>query len=336
MRIGSHDVDAKVLIVAEIGNNHEGSFERATQMVESAAASGVDAVKFQTFRTKYFSSGADPERFKRLSSFELTYDQFAALEKLARKLGLIFISTPLDLESARFLQPLVDAFKIASGDNDFYALIDFVCSAGKPVVISSGLTDLAAIKKTRDFAAARLGGRPLRDALAILHCTSSYPAPPEQANLRVIPTFVDALGCTIGYSDHTMGVEACLGAVALGARILEKHFTLDKNLSDFRDHKLSADPNEMSRLVREVRTMEQLLGSPDKKRQAAEASIEPLARRSIVAAADLVAGHAITLSELTWIRPAGGLPPGDEAKLVGKKLKRDVRFGEKLTPADVE
>src|SRR4051812_38799851 len=151
MRIANHDVNEKVLIIAEIGNNHEGNFDVARRMVEAAADAGVDAVKFQTFKTRLFTSNADPARFERLSRFELTEDQFRQLEQLARSLGLIFLSTPLDLESAAFLAPIVDVLKVASGDNDFWPLLRFVAQTGKPVIVSTGLADLAHVERVLAF-----------------------------------------------------------------------------------------------------------------------------------------------------------------------------------------
>ena len=148
MKIATHDIAEKILIVAEIGNNHEGNFEVACRMVEAAADAGVDAVKFQTFKTKLFTSNADPARFERLSKFELPQVQFTQLAALAAKRGIIFFSTPLDLESAAFLAPLVPVFKIASGDNNFWPLIELVAGSGKPVIISTGMTELADVKRT--------------------------------------------------------------------------------------------------------------------------------------------------------------------------------------------
>src|SRR5688572_18549273 len=152
MRIANHDVTEKILIVAEIGNNHEGNFDVACRMVEAAADAGVDAVKFQTFQTQLFTSNADPARFERLKKFELTQEQFVQLERLARKRGLIFFSTPLDLVSAKFLEPLVDVFKIASGDNNFIPLIQQVAASGKPLIISTGLADLAHLQRIAEVA----------------------------------------------------------------------------------------------------------------------------------------------------------------------------------------
>lgn len=333
MRIKNHDTAERILIVAEIGNNHEGRFDVAKQLVERAAECKVDAVKFQTFRTKYFVSQRDPARFKRLSSFELSFDQFAELQRLAHALGLLFISTPLDLESARFLGAIVDAYKIASGDNDFRALIEATCRTDKPVVISSGLTDLAQIRGS--FQIARDAKAGAAADLAVLHCVSSYPAPPTQVNLQAIALLRETLGCTVGYSDHTMGSEACLAAAALGAQILEKHFTLDHRYSDFRDHQLSADPTEMSNLVVQVRRIEELLGDRAKIVQPCETEVRAVARRSIVAATDLLAGRKLCAEDLTWLRPGDGLSPGEEHRLLGGILKRDVSFGELITPADL-
>jgi sialic acid synthase SpsE len=332
MRIANHDITEKVLIVAEIGNNHEGNFEVACRMVEAAADAGVDAVKFQTFKTRLFTSQADPARFERLSKFELTQDQFRALEQLARKRGLIFLSTPLDLESARFLEPLVDVFKVASGDNDFWPLISFVCRSGKPVIISTGLADLAHVRRIAEHAREAGAG----DRLAFLHCVCAYPAPPADVNLRAIPLLAEQLGVPVGWSDHTLGPDACLAATALGARIVEKHFTLDKNFSAFRDHQLSADPPEMRRIVEGVRNVEQLLGRPEKRVQASEQANQQPARRSIAAAADLAAGHRLVEADLMWVRPAIGLPPGQERKILARVLRRAVRTGEAITEQDVD
>ncbi len=332
MRIANHDLAQRILIVAEIGNNHEGNFEVACRMVEAAADAGVDAVKFQTFQTRLFTSNADPARFERLSRFELTQDQFVALERLARKRGLSFLSTPLDLASARFLEPLVDVFKIASGDNDFWPLITQVCATGKPVIISTGLADLAHLRRIAEVV--REAGAEGR--FAFLHCVCAYPAPPAEVNLRAIPMLATELGCPVGWSDHTLGPDASLAAAAIGARIIEKHFTLDKNFSAFRDHQLSADPAEMRLIVDGIRKIETLLGTAEKRVQPSEeANLRP-ARRSIAAAANLPRGHALRAEDLMWVRPAIGLPPGQEGKLLARTLKRDVATGDAITEQDVD
>jgi sialic acid synthase SpsE len=334
MKIGSVDLKREVLLVAEIGNNHEGRYAVAEELVRQAAACGVQAVKFQTFRTEHYVSRGDSARFKRLKSFELSGAEFRRLSELAHSLGLLFISTPFDLGSAQLLEPLVDGYKIASGDNSFYPLIANVARTGKPLIISTGLSDYAQVTRAVDFVRKQWKGQP-EGPLALLHCVSSYPVPPEQVNLRAIPFLAARFGLPIGYSDHTIGLDAAVLAVALGARIVEKHFTLDKAFSDFRDHQLSADPNELRDLVRRVQLGSAMLGEFDKKTQPCEAQSATALRRSIVAGADLPRGHRLEACNLTWIRPGGGLAPGEEARLLGRSLKQDVRFGDLLTESDV-
>jgi len=336
MKIGEFDLEDRVLIVAEIGNNHEGNFEVARELVRQAVECGADAIKFQTFKTEHFVSKSDTQRFNRLKSFELSYPQFEELSHLTKSLGKLFISTPLDLASAEFLDQIVDAYKIASGDNNFYPLIECAAKTGKPMIVSSGLTDLAQLTKTKQFVEAQWRKRGIKQELAILHCVSSYPVPPEQANLAAIPFLARELGCVIGYSDHTIGIDACLIAVALGAQIIEKHFTLDKSYSDFRDHQLSADPSEMKRFIEQVGRVRSMLGRPEKDIQPCEAPLLPLIRRAIVAADELPAGHRLRFSDLTWLRPPNGLTPGDEGQLIGRKLNRALAFGETIELSDLE
>lgn len=334
MRLGSVDTDSRVLVVAEIGHNHEGRIARAHDLISAAAACGVDAVKVQVFQTEYFVSRTDRARYDRLRSFELPFEAVRSLHALARSLGLLFIATPLDLQSADRLTGLVDAFKVASGDNDFYPLIARLCQTGRPLVISSGASDLAHLEHVKQFVDDEWKGIGIKAELAFLHCVSSYPAAPEALNLSAIGLLRDRLGCTIGYSDHVPGLRACTAAVAAGARIVEKHFTLDKTLSDFRDHQLSADPEEMSQLVREVAEINVMLGQRCKVVQ--ESEPVKVIRRSIVAAAELPAGHRLAVEDLTWIRPAIGLPPGDEAKVVDRVLKHAVAFGDPILTSDLE
>lgn len=332
MRIGSLDTDSRIVVVAEIGNNHEGDVERARKLVRAAAAAGADAVKFQTYKTELFVRPADEERFARLKSFELSQEAFAVLADLAHELGLAFVSTPLDLESATFLEEVADAVKIASGDNTFVPLIRQVAAGSKPMIMSTGLVDLDEARAALELAR---GARPSGAEVALLHCVTAYPAQPAEINLRVIPELASALGCTVGYSDHTLGIEACVAAAAIGARILEKHVTLDPPPSDFRDHDLSARPDELAELVRRVRLVEELLGTGEKRPQASEVELRDAVRRSIAARRDLPAGHVIVASDLAWLRPGEGIAPGREGEVVGRILRRAVTAGEQLRPDDL-
>jgi sialic acid synthase SpsE len=335
VKIGGWTAGGGVLIVAEIGNNHEGRFDVAERLVNEAAACGVDAVKFQTFQTEHYVSRSDQARFARLKSFELGPEVMAKLAELARSLGLVFLSTPFDLESARRLEPLVDAYKVASGDLLFYPLLAEVARTGRPVVLSSGGSDVSRTAAAVAFLRDQWRGLKVDPGVAVLHCVSCYPVPPEQANLRAIQSLAAQLQLPVGYSDHTVGIDAALTAVALGASIVEKHFTLDRQFSDFRDHQLSADPADMRELVRRCRLVEAMLGDRDKRLQACEEPGIKGMRRSIVAASDLPSGHRLELTDLTWVRPAGGLPPGEEHRLIGKVLARSVTAGDRLNVDDL-
>jgi N,N'-diacetyllegionaminate synthase len=336
MKVGSFDTDRAVLVVAEIGNNHEGNFDLAAEMIRQAAGCGVRAVKFQTVRAAQLVRRAETDRFARLTRFELSQRQFAELSELAHELGLLFISTPLSLEAATFLEPMVDAYKIASGDNDFFPLLEKIASTGKPVVVSTGVSDVSQVDATVRFLRGQWESQRKSGDLALLHCVSSYPTPPHEANLASIPFLAEEFGCTVGYSDHTLGTQAAVLAVAAGARIIEKHFTLDKHQSDFRDHQLSADPAEMAELINRVIEVDLLLGTPGKTIQPCEAASQTAIRRSIVAARDLKAGTTIAAADLKWIRPGDGLRPGNEALLLGRRLKRDLRENEAFSLGDVE
>ncbi len=333
MRIASFDTTMAPLLVAEIGNNHEGSFSVACELVDKAAACGVHAVKFQVFRSDFYVSRSDAARHARLKSFELTLDQFCRLGELAKSRGLAYIITPFDLDVARELAPVVDAFKIASGDNDFWPLIDTVCRLEKPLIISTGLLGMAEVEKLVAFVLTQRNGA--ASDLAVLHCACAYPVPPDQANLGAIPAMRRTLPCEVGYSDHTMGPDATIAAVALGASIVEKHFTLSKTYSDFRDHQLSADPAEMRKIAESMRRVAAMLGTEAKQAAACEQANLPLVRRTIVAAADLPVGHRLHREDLTWIRAPRGLAPGEEDRLVGRELRRAVAFGDVLDVIDL-
>jgi N,N'-diacetyllegionaminate synthase len=334
MRIADFDTDERVLVAAEIGNNHEGDAGVARELVEAAAEAGADAVKFQTFRTEHYVSRLDAERFTRLESFRLSFEEFEELAALAHNLGLLFVSTPFDLGSAAFLGRVADAIKIASGDNDFEPLLVCAAATRRPMLVSAGLAETGAIRRTVDLVRREWAGED--HGLAVLHCVSAYPVPPEEAQLRAVTALADELDCVIGYSDHTIGADAAPLAVALGARVIEKHFTLDKSYSGFRDHRLSADPPELADLVRRVRLAETLLGAGTKLVQPSEQSGVVALRRSIAALHDLPAGHTITAEDLTWVRPGGGLRPGQEDVLLGRSLRRAVSAGEALAIEDAE
>ena len=333
MIIGGIDTEKETLIVAEIGNNHEGSVQRAKEMVKLAAKAGAQAVKFQTFKTEHYVARADQARFRRLKLFELSQRDFEELQHTAKKENVIFLSTPFDLTSVEFLNGLVPAFKIASGDNTFYPLIRAVAETGKPVMLSSGLANLETIRLAKRVIEEVWRRQGIRQELAVLHCVAAYPVPPEEANLAAIPALQKEFGCVVGYSDHTLGIEAAVMAVTMGARIIEKHFTLDKNFSDFRDHSLSADPADLTELVRRIKESARLLGKAEKCVQKCEEAGLVAMRRSIAANRDLPAGATVRAADITWVRPGSGIAPGAEKKVIGKTLKKNVLAGELILEA---
>lgn len=331
MRIGAVDLAREVLVIAEIGNNHEGDFARAQELIGCAADTGAQAVKFQTIVPERLVSPLQSARIEQLRRYAFSYDQFVRLADTARRSGVMFLSTPFDVESVGHLDPLVPAFKVASGDNDFVALLEAIATTGKPVILSTGMASVADVQRACGTIETVWRERGVSPGIVPLHCVSAYPAPAEAANLLAIQTLARETGRTVGYSDHTLGIEAAVLSVALGARVIEKHFTLSKTQSDFRDHQLSADPAELAELVRRVKAAQAMLGDGTKALQPVEEAVAKAARRSVVARRDLPAGHVLSVADIDWLRPGGGLRPGHESAIVGRALRRAVVAGEMIT-----
>lgn len=329
MRLGSADTERQVAIVAEIGNNHEGELSVARELVVAAAEAGAHAVKFQAIEPALLVHPDDAARVAQLERFRFSPDQFAELAELARSLGIGFTCTPFSLEAVDWLEPIVDAFKVASGDNDYVALLERVGATNKPVIVSSGMTDAAGLRQAQQVVQGAGTGE-----FAVLHCVSAYPTPPEAARLATIPRLARDLECTVGYSDHTLGLEACLAAVALGARILEKHMTLRRDYSEFRDHQLSAEPAELRELVDRAPCVQTLVGEPrDAPVLPEEQAVAAAARRSAVAARDLAEGQVLSAGDVRFLRPAG--PVGPSEPVAGRVLRRALRAGDRLQHDDL-
>ena len=293
----------KIFIIAEIGNNHEGNFNIAKKLIKAAADSGVDAVKFQTFITKDFVSSDHPS-FERLKKFEFTHQQFLELKRFANKKNLNFISTPLDFKSANFLKRNCKIIKIASGDNNFYDLINIFLNYNKQLVISTGMMNNDTINDLIKFIKKKSGNKFLKKNLCLLHCISSYPAKDNSLNLMSIKYLSDKYKeINIGYSDHSVGYDACITAVALGAKIIEKHFTLSNNFSNFRDHKLSLNPADMKIMVKKIRKVEVQLGKYEKVIGKTEKKLIPLTRRSMIAKKSTNKNQLMTVYNTSFLRP---------------------------------
>jgi sialic acid synthase SpsE len=333
LKIGPLDTADRILVIAEIGNNHEGDFATAERMIGEAAACGVDAVKFQTIDPAKLVQIADTARRAQLARYAFSRTQFEHLKDRADREGVMFLSTPFDVECLDWLAPLVPAIKIASSDNTFTPLLERAAAAGKPLLVSTGLATAATIDSllaTLSAAWARSGLAP--PGLALLHCVVSYPTPDAEAGLAAIPLLADYPGVTPGYSDHTLGIEAAVLAVAAGARVIEKHFTLDKSRTSFRDHALSADPADLRQLVVRIRHATLLLGTARLGDRECERASATAVRRSLAARRDLAAGHILAAEDLSWLRPGTGIAVGDEPRVIGRTLRSAVVAGELLAP----
>ena len=334
MKIGSCDLTKSVFITAEIGANHEGDFEEAKKLIKVAANTGVDAVKFQTYTTEKLVSTYAKELsnwMQKRKKFELTREEFIKLAKVAREEDLIFLSTPYDTEAVDFLDGLVPAFKVSSGDITYSQLIEHVAKKNKPILLSTGMATVDEIWNAIETIKRVNVGLIKRKEVILLHCISSYPTSTEDVNLRSIPFIEQTFDLPVGFSDHLPGIVASQIAVALGARVIEKHFTLNKNKSEFRDHKLSADVGEMKALVNSIRVIEKMLGEYKKEPANKELKNIKLMRRSLAAKKFIPKGTVITKTMLTALRPATGFSPILIDKIVGKKALQDIKKGELLT-----
>lgn len=335
----SPQASAEVYVIAEAGVNHNGELALAKRLADAAKACGADAVKYQSFKAESLvSRRAEKARYQKMSTgpsgsqldmirkLELSEADHRALAEHCRRLGITFLSTPFDEESADLLDGLgVPLFKLASGELTNKPLLQHVAAKGKPLILSTGMSTLAEVAEALGWARA-VGSAPV----TLLHCLTEYPAPSDQVNLRAMDTLREQLGVPVGYSDHTPGIEIAVAAVARGATVLEKHLTLDKTLAG-PDHAASLDPAEFAALVRAVRSVSAALGDGVKRPASCEIDNRTVARRSVVAAADLPAGHALRRADLALKRPAGGIAPAELERVLGRRLKKAVVADEALT-----
>ncbi len=319
-------------IIAEAGVNHNGDPALAKRLVDAALEARADAVKFQTFRAEDVISVAAPKAHYQEATTGATESQLEMVQRLemspamtrnvahyAADRGIMFLSTGFDESSVDLLDELgVPAFKVGSGDVTNLPLLEHIGKKKRPVILSTGMSFLEEVQAAVDTL--YRSGCP---ALAILQCVSSYPADPEVANLRVIRTLRETFDVPVGFSDHSLGHEVAIAAVALGATIIEKHITLDRMLPG-PDHRVSLTPDSFTAMVRSIRTVEAALGDGVKRPTSSEQNVRDVARRSIVARTKIAKGTAITRDMLAFKRPGTGIPPGDWGKLVGRVALRDI------------
>ena len=330
----SNSIFDRTFIIAEIGGNHEGDFNYAKKLLFDAIESGADAVKFQTYKPeKIVNRVVDQDRYDHFSKFTLDDDKFIELAKISKEKNIMFMSSVWDKDSLKLLDPFIEIHKIGSGDITNYPLIKEIIKTGKPTIISTAMSTLEEIRSTVDFILSIDESILAEKRLGILQCVAMYGEPMnEYANLNAINTLKDEFPeAIIGYSDHTIGIHACNIAVGMGSKILEVHFTDDKNRS-FRDHHLSATKDELKMLIKNIRTTEVMLGSKLKRpvEEIETASRIKEFRRACYLNKDLSEGKIITNEDLVTLRPNIGIEATEYFKILGKRLKTKVVSGEPL------
>lgn len=350
-----------VYIIAEAGVNHNGSVEIAKKLIEEAYKAGADAIKFQTYKTENLVSFDSPKaeyqtnnlkqkeetQYEMLKRYELDYDSFLSLNSYCDELGIDFLSTPFDISSLEFLikKTNMKKIKISSGDINNIPLLLNAAKSGKEIILSTGISTLGEIETALSVIAygyieekesigsledvqevyfSEPGQFVLKEKVSLLHCTSEYPAPFDEVNLNVLQTFKNCYGLNVGYSDHTEGIEIAIAAVALGAKIIEKHFTFDKEATG-PDHKASIGSIELEEMVKSIRHVSQAMGSSRKIPTKAELKNKRIVRKSIVAAKKINNGERFTSDNITIKRPGTGRPPGDLWKIIGRKADRSYK-----------
>lgn len=314
----------KIFIIAEAGDNHNGNINLALKLVDKAVEAGADCVKFQTFITENVisrfakkadyqieSTGENESQYEMVKKLELSFEQFRLIKNYCDEKHILFLSTPFDLDSIDFLEEInIPFWKIPSGEITNLPYLEKVAKTGKEIILSTGMSTMGEIEKAlsvlRQYGAKKV---------TLLHCNTEYPTPFEDVNLRAMDTMAKAFDVPVGYSDHTTGIEVPIAAAALGASVIEKHFTLDKNMEG-PDHKASLEPTELKQMIASIRNIENALGNTIKGPSPSERKNIPIARKSIVAKCSIKKGELLTEDNLTIKRPGDGINPMDWYKVL--------------------
>jgi N-acetylneuraminate synthase len=326
----------KIFIIAEAGVNHNGSFELAKRLVDKAVWAGADCIKFQTFNSKSLVSknakkaeyqkkttDSNENQLEMLKKLELSKEKFIELRDFCNQKGIIFLSTPFDLKSISFLSSIgVDTWKVPSGEITNYPFLKMIGQRKEKVIMSTGMSTIEEVR----YAVGVLKKFGTTD-ITLLHCTTEYPAPYDSVNLKAMQSLQKEFGFKVGYSDHTSGIEIPVAAVAMGATVIEKHFTLDKNMEG-PDHKASLEPEELRQMVLSIRNVEVALGNGIKQPSEVEKKNIAITRKSIVAACDIKQGDVFTEQNLTTKRPGNGISPMRWEEIMGTKAVRNFMADE--------
>ncbi|ADL33176.1 N-acetylneuraminate synthase NeuB1 [Butyrivibrio proteoclasticus B316] len=318
------------IIIAEAGVNHNGNIEIAKKLIVKAKECGADIVKFQTAKLDSLVSktakmaeyqkeniGKEESQKEMLSKLLLSFETFEELADYCKEVGIQFLSTPFDIESIQFLDSMQNIWKVPSGEITNYPYLVEIARTGKDIILSTGMSTLQEVEDALNVL--RQNGA---SEIILLHCTTNYPTPMQDVNLRAMLTLKEKFGCKIGYSDHTQGIEVPIAAVALGATVIEKHFTLDKNMEG-PDHKASIEPDEFAQMVKSIRNIEKALGNGEKTPSQSEIANIAVARKSIIALKEIKAGEVFSEENITTKRPGTGINPMRWNEILGQKAKRD-------------
>ena len=324
-----------VLIIAEVGVNHNGNYNIAKKLVDEAKRCGADIVKFQTFNPQKLASkyavmadyqkrNLDIEESQEdmLSKLTLRKEEYIELANYCETIGIKFLSTPFEVESIHFLNGLQDMWKIPSGEITNYPYLVEIAKTGKAVILSTGMSTLQEVDEALEVLRKNDSGD-----VTLLHCTTNYPTPMRDVNLNAMLTLKEHCNCRVGYSDHTEGIEVPIAAVAMGAEVIEKHFTLDRNMEG-PDHKASLEPNELKEMVDAIRNIEEALGDGNKIPSKTEKANIPIVRKSIIASRHIKKGEFLTEDTLTTKRPGTGINPMKWNEVIGTKAIRDFEEDE--------
>ena len=328
--------DNQIFIIAEAGDNHNGNFDLALQLVDKAAEAGADCVKFQTFVTENVISkfaekadyqkqttGENESQYEMVKKLELSFEQFRLIQKYCQEKNIMFLSTPFDLDSIDFLEEIqIPFWKISSGEITNLPYLEKIAKTGKDIIMSTGMCTMeeieAALSVLREHGAGKI---------TLLHCNTEYPTPFEDVNLRAMQEMKEAFGVPVGYSDHTVGIEVPIAAAAMGASVIEKHFTFDKNMEG-PDHKASLEPEELKQMVCSIRNIEQAMGSGKKQPSPSEKKNISIARKSIVAKRKIKQGEQLTEDNLYIKRPGDGISPMRWYEIIGMAAVKDFEEDE--------
>ncbi|MFL0269661.1 N-acetylneuraminate synthase [Candidatus Clostridium radicumherbarum] len=332
-----------VFIIAEAGVNHNGDINIAKKLIDAAVEAGADAVKFQTFKAENLVTKDAPKanyqkettgegnQYKMLKNLELSFNEHIILKEYCDEKGIMFLSTPFDFESVDLLEKVdIPIYKVSSGDLTNIPLLKYISKLKKPMIVSTGMANLGevesavnVIKETEDV------------TIKLLHCTSNYPTKYEDVNLNAMLTMRNAFNLPVGYSDHTIGIEVPIAAVTLGAEIIEKHFTLDKNMEG-PDHRASLNPDELKNMVTSIRNIEKAFGNGIKKCSISEENTKKIARKSIVAKANIREGETISYENIAFKRPGNGISPYLVDMIIGKIAISDIYADHLITFSNVK